>query len=212
MYEYELTVSKTSGIRVRAKSREEAFATVNNMSNREIEATICATDWECTNAEGIKQVEFYYQITLPKTRQVFFRDFCDVQEPESIISLALDKGLVSEASSCSHALQLEREVYQSKIVDYLYTKMCREREEFRQWMESRPPEYIYNHCGDIQFYEDIIWLFEDFAEDEDFDLTAVEKLVTAAKPIEILSSSYVNIDFSSMNNQLMELINHTVER
>ena len=206
-----MKITRTGGIRLQADSREEAVAALNKMSNQEIDAAVCMGDWKCTDLQNVKLLEYYYQITQPQKGQIFFRSSENVQEPESIISLALDKGLISETCSCSLAVRHDREEYQSKIVDYLYTRMCREREEFRKWIETQPPEYIYEHCGDIQFYEDIIWLFEDFAEDEEFNLTAVEKLIKVDKPIEALSSSYVDIDFSGVNCQLMELINNAAK-
>lgn len=211
MYIYDITIARTGSIQVSAESAAEAEETIRNMSNAELETSAVLSDWERTDVDLLSPVEFYYQVTMPQKGQVFFRAFENLQEEGSIIALALDKGLISEASSCSCAVQHSRETYQSKIVDYLYAKMCREREEFRKWIESQPPEYIYNHCGDIQFYEDIIWLFEDFAGDEEFNLAAVEKLVTEAKPIEVLSANYTNIDFGSINNQLMDLINHANE-
>ena len=211
MNTYELIVTKTGGMWLQADSREEAVAALNKMSNQEIEEAVCMGDWKCTDLQNVKLLEYYYQITLPQQDQIFFRATENTYEPQNIFAIAVDKGLVSKDTSYKEAVQHDSETYQKNILDYLYIKMCREREEFRKWMEIQPPEYIYEHCGDIQFYEDIIWLFEDFAEDEEFNLEAVEKLIKVDKPIEALSSSYVDIDFSSLNNQLMELINNAAK-
>ena len=210
MYDYDVLVTKTGQLHIQAESKEEAYTMISNMSNQEIESAVCTSDWQCTGVQNVKPVEFYYQITLPQKGQIFFRALENLQDEESIIALALDKGLINEVSSCSCAVQHNRETYQSKIVDYLYTKMCQERDKFQEWIQTQPPEYIYNHCGDIQFYEDILWIMEEIAADDEFDLASIEKLITLEKPIEKLNSYYFKVDFDNMNNQLMNLINSAI--
>ena len=208
MYEFDVTVTKTGGIRIQAESRDEAAKIIEKMSNQEIEASVSPADRECSDLQKIEPMEFYYQITIPGKGQIFFRAFENLQQPECIISLALNKGLLADPSACGHAVLHDRETYQHNIMDFLYCRMCREREEFQKKMENQPPEYIYSHCGEIQYYEDIVWLLENFAEDEDFNLESIEKLITLEKPIEALYNAYYNsMNFSSVNDQIMHAIN-----
>ena len=116
MKEYDVTISKTGGIIVRADDAGSAERLVNNMSDEEIEEKIKWSEWATSDVFEVEKPCQYYFIDLKDGSKCLFRSKDKLANESEIIDYAVREKLVSSGQCCELCSCVQEEVYRKKLL------------------------------------------------------------------------------------------------
>jgi len=210
MKDYEVTVSRTGAIKVKANSSQEAAKKVTEMSTEQVEKIAAFCDYEVTDACELPEPEYYYVIVMKDTKEKrFFRTGIELSGAKDITEYAIcEKGIGKAQKDISYAERLDEDEYCKQIIACLKTKLEYERNDYHDELKKLTLDDVISSVGKIQFFEDMIHVLDDKENDEDLVLSSIEVLLETVKPLDYLyETHYGKIDFSDANIQMIGLFN-----
>lgn len=210
MKTYNVTVSHTGGIKVKANSALDASKKVNSMKKVELEKLASFCDYEVTDVCEIPEPVYYYSATVSGTDvKYFFHTEKVFENDKQVIDyLVATKKIKKPKQDVFWTNYPEESDYREEIISYLKLCFDKEREEYHNKLRSQSFNDIIFSVGKIQFFDDMIAILDDKENDDEFDLTSVEKLLETTNPLDYLyEAHYCKIDFSSANEQMISIFN-----
>ena len=207
MKEYDVTISKTGGIIVKADDAENAEHLVNNMSDEEIEEKIKWSEWATSDVFEVEKPWLYYSIDLNDGSKCLFRSKNVLRSETEIADYAARENLIPSVECCKACSKVQEEVYRNTLFAYFSEKIYTEYEDFKKSMQFEPAEKILSQSGKCSFYEDMVYNFDEM-DDEELNLSSIERLYRMERPLEYLyEERYCDIDFGTINDLQRDLFN-----
>ena len=80
--------------------------------------------------------------------------------------------------------------------DALYDKMAAEQQAYREWLLSRPPDEILNHCYEYTIRDDILY----YLEDNDLTQRQAKALLKSPSPLADVYDAFTKRESDHMDN------------
>lgn len=210
MKTYNVTVSRTGGITVKAESSQEAVKKVKAMNTEEIEKVVSLCDYEMTDVAELPEPVYYYCLSRKESKDKrFFRADKKMTDTSDIIEYAVEANVILRSLKHLYCAEILDEAdYRERIVSHLKVHFDNERSDFHDALKKLTVDDVISSADKIQFYDDIIHLLDERANDDDFSLKEVEKLLDMKKPLEHLyDKHYIKMDYSAVNEQMIGIVN-----
>ncbi len=210
MKDYNVTVSRTGGITIKAESSLAAVKMVRAMSTEETEKLAEFCDYEVLDVCEVPEPMYYYLVTAGEhNAKYFFRSPKPLADADSVVKyLASKKKVKYHKSKVLWFEYPDEEAYRSEIISQLKKHFDRERDEYHAALKKLSADEIISAASKIQFFDDIIHLLDERANDDDFSLKEVENLLDTIKPLDYMyEKNYIRMDYSAVNEQMIGIIN-----
>lgn len=210
MKDYNVTVSRTGGITIKAESSLAAVKMVRAMSTEETEKLAEFCDYEVLDVCEVPEPVYYYWVTAGEhNAKYFFRSPKPLADADSVVKyLASKKKVKYHKSKVLWFEYPDEEAYRSEIISHLKKHFDRERDEYHAALKELSADDIISSAGKILFYDDVIHELDDRTNDDFYSIKEIEKLLDMEKPLDYLyEKKYIKLDFSNINEQMIGIIN-----